>query len=76
MLKFGISRVLATSVLAILSIGATQATFAQNASGDVAVVQVPKQPDDRVTQAASYHLVSPWVLRAITCRKDSESARC
>ena len=63
-------------MVGLVTIVATQAAFAQNAAGDVAVVQVPKQPDDRVTQAASYHLVSPWVLRAITFRKDSESARC
>ena len=65
MLKFGISRVLATSVATFLSIGATQSAFAQDAFRDVAVAQGPRQPDDCVTQAATYHSVSPWVLRAI-----------
>lgn len=65
MLKLGISRVIATSVLGILSIGATQSAFAQYVSRDVAVAQGPRQPDDCVTQAATYHSVSPWVLRAI-----------
>jgi soluble lytic murein transglycosylase-like protein len=31
----------------------------------MAVAQGPMQPDDCVTQAATYHSVSPWVLRAI-----------
>lgn len=55
----------AISVVGLFSITATEAVLAQNASGDGAVVQVPKQPDDCVTQAATHHSVSPWVLRAI-----------
>jgi soluble lytic murein transglycosylase-like protein len=41
------------------------AASAQSSSGDMQVAQGPKQPDDCVTQAATYHAVSPWVVRAI-----------
>ncbi|MFC6281220.1 lytic transglycosylase domain-containing protein [Polaromonas aquatica] len=65
MLKIRISKLLATSVVGFLFIASTQTSFAQSTSGDEVVVQGPKQPDDCVTQAATYHSVSPWVLRAI-----------
>lgn len=42
----------------------SQVAFAQVA-GNMGVAQGPKQPDDCVSQAAAYHLVSPWILRAI-----------
>ena len=35
------------------------------ASGEAPVATGPRQPDDCVTQAATYHSVSPWILRAI-----------
>lgn len=35
------------------------------ASGEATVAVGPQQPDDCVTQAATYHSVSPWILRAI-----------
>lgn len=65
MLRSGFSRWLATSAVGILSIAAVDVAFAQNTSGGIAVTQGPMQPDDCVTQAATYHSVSPWVLRAI-----------
>lgn len=34
-------------------------------SGEAVVATGPRQPDDCVTQAATYHSVSPWILRAI-----------
>ncbi len=47
-----------------MSFGAHGPAQAQ-APGEATVVTGPRQPDDCVTQAATYHSVSPWILRAI-----------
>lgn len=65
MLKTGISRLLAASVAGFLALVTPELAFAQNASGGMVVAQGPDQPNDCVSQAAIYHSVSPWVLRAI-----------
>lgn len=65
MLKYGISRLLTASAVSLfLSIGVHGPALAQ-ASGEAPVATGPRQPDDCVTQAATYHSVSPWILRAI-----------
>lgn len=45
--------------------GCPQWASAQSATSDATVAIGPKQPDDCVTQAATYHSVSPWIVRAI-----------
>ncbi|EKD97341.1 MAG: hypothetical protein ACD_23C00966G0008 [uncultured bacterium] len=65
MLRIGISRLLAASVVGFFTCTAPQLALAQSVSGDIAVAQGPTQPDDCVTQAATYHSVSPWIIRAI-----------
>jgi hypothetical protein len=54
----------ATVVSFFVSLGAHGPAQAQ-APGEAAVATGPRQPDDCVTQAAIYHSVSPWILRAI-----------
>lgn len=65
MLKYGLTRLFTVSAVSLfLSIGVHGPALAQ-ASGEAPVATGPRQPDDCVTQAATYHSVSPWILRAI-----------
>lgn len=65
MLTTGISKFVATSLAGFLFFAAPHLVFAQDASGDMTLAQGPKQPNDCVTQAATFHSVNPWVVRAI-----------
>jgi hypothetical protein len=65
LLKYRLNRLLtAAAVSLFVSFGVHSPAQAQ-ASGEATVAIGPRQPDDCVTQAATYHSVSPWILRAI-----------
>lgn len=65
MLNLNLLRGLATTVASVLVFSVIPQLALAQATGDMAVATGPRQPDDCVAQAATYHSVNPWVLRAI-----------
>ncbi len=53
------------SIVILVGLVTPQLGYAQTGGNEQLPLQGPKQPDDCVTQAATYHGVSPWILRAI-----------